>query len=37
MEAPVRAAHGAPKRRALLWVAVALVIAALILGKILWP
>ena len=36
MEAPVRAARPAPKQRILLWVAIAVVIAALILSKILW-
>jgi hypothetical protein len=37
METPVRAARSAPRRKILPWVAIALVIVALILGKILWP
>ena len=37
MEAPVRVARAAPRRRILLWVALVVVIAGLIVGKILWP
>jgi hypothetical protein len=37
METPVRTTRAAPKRRIGVWVAVVLVIAALILSKILWP
>ena len=37
METPVRATPAAPKGRFLAWVVVLVVIAAVILGKILWP
>ena len=37
MEAPVRTARAKPRRRILPWVVIAVVIAGLILGKILWP
>ncbi|HUR21874.1 MAG TPA: hypothetical protein VMZ90_13755 [Vicinamibacterales bacterium] len=37
METPVRAARAKPRRKILPYVAIVVVIAALILGKILWP
>ena len=37
MEAPARVNRAAPNRRFLLWVVIAVVIAGVIVGKILWP
>ncbi len=37
METAIRVAPPAPQRKILLWVAIAVVIVGLILGKILWP